>query len=85
MQRLHTPALIAEVPQGKLIADAWGEIVAGVQVDIYKGFNMGWAIRMKFLFTTKAHDELTTPYYIPGFGYRDTMRWGFDYYLGYTF
>lgn len=85
MQRLHTPALIAEVPQGKLIADAWGEIVAGVQVDIYKGFNMGWAIRMKFLFTTNAHDELTTPYYIPGFGYRDTMRWGFDYYLGYTF
>ena len=70
---------------GAWIADAWGEIVAGVQVDIAKGFNMGWAVRMKFLFTTNSHDELTTPYYIPGFGYRDTMNWGFDYYLGYTF
>ncbi|MBQ7531775.1 MAG: hypothetical protein IJT12_08725 [Paludibacteraceae bacterium] len=84
-QRLRTPALTAVTPQGKCIADAWGEIVAGVQVDIAKGFNMGWAVRMKFLFTTNAHDELTTPYYIPGFGYRNTMNWGFDYYLGYTF
>lgn len=84
-QRLHTPALTVDTPQGKWIADAWGEIVAGVQVDIAKGFNMGWAVRMKFLFTTNAHDELTTPYYIPGFGYRNTMNWGFDYYLGYTF
>lgn len=84
-QKMQTPALLAEVPQGKWIADAWGEIVAGVQVDIYKGFNMGWAVRMKFLFTTNSHDELTTPYYIPGFGYRNTMSWGFNYYLGYTF
>lgn len=85
VQQLRTPAVLAEHPQGRWIADAWGEISAGVQVDIYKGFNMGWAVRMKFLFTTNSHDELTTPYYIPGFGYRDTMRWGFFYYIGYTF
>ena len=84
-QHMHTPALLAEQPKGAWIADAWGEIVAGVQVDIAAGFNMGWAARMKFLFTTNSHDELTTPYYIPGFGYRDTMVWGLDYYLGYTF
>lgn len=71
--------------RNKWIADAWGEIVAGVQVDIARGFNMGWAVRMKFLFTEKTHSDLTTPYYIPGYGYRDTMKWGFDYYLGYCF
>ena len=69
----------------KWIADAWGEIVAGVQVNIVKGFNMGWAVRMKFLFTEKTHDNLAIPYYIPGYGYRGSMNWGFDYYLGYTF
>ena len=85
LQHLHTPALLADKPQGVWIADAWGEIVAGVQVDIVKGFNMGWAVRMKFLFTRSSHDELTTPYYIPGFGYRNDMNWGFNYYLGYAF
>lgn len=70
---------------GKWVADAWGEIVAGVQVNIVQGFNMGWAVRMKFLFTEKTHDDKTIPYYIPGYGNRDSMKWGFDYYLGYTF
>lgn len=69
----------------KWIADAWGEVVAGVQVDIVKGFNMGWAVRMKFLFTEKTHSDQSIPYYIPGYGYRDSMKWGFNYYLGYTF
>lgn len=84
-QNMHTPAVLVEHPKGVWIADAWGEIVAGVQVNIVKGFNMGWAVRMKYLFTQNSHDELTIPYYIPGFGYRDTMSWGFNYYVGYTF
>ena len=84
-QYMHSPSLIEAEQHGAWIADAWGEIVAGVQVDIYKGFNMGWAIRMKFLFTENSHDELTTPYYIPGFGYHGSMNWGFNYYLGYAF
>ena len=83
-QRME-PTVTASNLQGKWIADAWGEIVAGVQVDIYKGFNMGWAVRMKFLFTEKAHGDQNIPYYIPGFGYRNSMNWGFDYYLGYMF
>lgn len=83
-QKLEPSVSVREL-QGKWIADAWGEVVAGVQVDIAKGFNMGWAVRMKFLFTEKIHDSLTVPYYIPGYGYRDSMRWGFDYYLGYSF
>ena len=84
-QHLHTPELLAVAPRGEWIADAWGEVLAGVQVNIVKGFNMGWAIRMKFLFTAKSHGELTTPYYIPGFGYRNEMNWGFNYYIGYAF
>lgn len=85
VQHMHTPALLASEPKGQWIADAWGEIVAGVQVHIVAGFNMGWAVRMKFLFTQNSHNELTQPYYIPGFGYRDSMAWGFNYYLGYAF
>lgn len=84
-QRMKTSALLAEQPKGVWIADAWGEVLAGVQVNIIKGFNMGWVVRMKFLFTANSHGELTTPYYIPGFGYRDTMNWGFNYYVGYAF
>ena len=83
-QKIDSSVTVEEL-QGKWTADAWGEIVAGVQVNIVKGFNMGWAVRMKFLFTERTHDDLTIPYYIPGYGYRDTMKWGFNYYLGYTF
>lgn len=71
--------------RNKWIADVWGEVLAGVQVDVYKGFNMGWAVRMKFLFTKNSHGDTDTPYYIPGFGFRNEMNWGFDYFLGYTF
>ena len=46
---------------------------------------MGWAVRLKFLFTTNSHGVNTTPNYIPGYGFHDTMNWGFNYYLGYTF
>lgn len=84
-QNLHTPALLAEEPKGVWIADVWGEVLAGVQVNIVKGFNMGWAVRMKFLFTKNNRNPLTTPFYIPGYGARGDMNWGFDYYLGYTF
>ena len=85
MQHLSTPALLVYSPKGETIGDAWGEVVAGVHVNIAAGFNMGWAVRMKFLFTANSHGVTTTPYYIPGYGFYDTMNWGFNYYLGYTF
>ena len=84
-QRLDTPDLKPYFPKGEWIADVWGEVAAGVNVDIMYGVYMGWAVRMKFLFTKNSHDELTTPYYIPGFGYHNNMNWGFDYYIGYAF
>lgn len=85
VQHLSTPALLLESPKGETITDAWGEVVAGVHVNIAAGFNMGWAVRLKFLFTTNSHGVNTTPNYIPGYGFHDTMNWGFNYYLGYTF
>ena len=65
--------------------DCWGEIVAGCQVQIWKGFQMGWYIRMKLLFirTDKQGDAL--PAYLPGFGYRNDTNWGINYFLGYKF
>ena len=65
--------------------DCWGEIVAGVQVQIWEGLQMGWYARMKILFTRTAAENKVMPYYIPGFGYRDDTNWGFNYYIGYKF
>lgn len=70
-------------------ADCWGEIVAGCQVDIYRGLTMGWMARMRFLFTRAQSADtqamLAIPVYIPGFGKRDNMVWGLSYYIGYRF
>ena len=72
-------------------ADCWGEIVAGCQVEIAKvhntAFYMGWMGRFKFLFTRKTMDKNYHPYaiYIPGFGHRDNIGWGVNYYLGWKF
>jgi hypothetical protein len=65
--------------------DCWGELVAGCQVQIYKGFQMGWYVRMKFLFTPNAGEGETIPHYVPGLGFRQDFNWGFNYYLGYRF
>ncbi len=65
--------------------DAWGEIVAGCQVQIAKGFQMGWYVRLKVLFTRTATDGGPLPYYMPGFGFRDDTNWGINYYLGWKF
>ena len=69
-------------------ADCWGEIVAGCQVEIAKvnqtAFYMGWMGRVKFLFTcdTEDKDGNATPIYIPGYGNRDNIGWGVNYYIG---
>lgn len=65
--------------------DCWGEVVAGVQVQVYKGFQMGWYARMKLLFTQKAKDGGPMPYYVPGLGFRNNFNWGLNYYLAYKF
>ena len=79
----------AALPYYGTRADCWGEVVAGCQVDVYKGFTMGWMLRMKFLFTrqktTDRVEALAYPIYIPGYGSRDDMAWGMSYYIGYRF
>ena len=73
-------------------ADCWGEIVLGCQVEIAKvqktAFYMGWMGRFKVLFT-RDKEGLTAdqmmPIYIPGFGNRDNIGWGLNYYLGWRF
>ena len=75
-----------------VVADCWGEIVAGCQVEIAKvgktAFYMGWMGRFKFLFTRQP-DGLSAadcwPIYIPGFGRRDDIGWGASYHLGWRF
>lgn len=66
--------------------DCWGEIDAGCQVEICEvnntAFYMGWMGRLKVLFTRKGED---IPEYIPGFGTRDNIGWGLNYYLGWRF
>lgn len=65
--------------------DAWGEIVAGCQVQVWRGFQMGWYVRMKILFTRTDKNSGPLPYYMPGFGFRDDTNWGLNYYLGWKF
>lgn len=73
--------------QGKK-TDCWGEVVAGCQVQIVKGFYMGWMGRLKILFT-REKEGLTAdqmgPIYIPGFGDRSNVGWGLSYHIGYKF
>ena len=64
--------------------DAWAEILAGVQVDIYKQLHLGWTIRYKYLLT-KSHLGEPYAWYVPGFGRNAGGLWGFNYYVGYTF
>ncbi len=64
--------------------DAWGEVTAGIQVQVYKAFYMGWAVRLKVLFT-RGKAGAYTAYYIPGYGYKDDMNFGFNYYVAWNF
>ena len=65
--------------------DCWGEIIAGCQVQVYKGFQMGWYVRLKLLFTRTDKQGNALPAYLPGFGYRRDTNWGLNYYLAYKF
>ena len=75
-----------------IAADCWGEIVLGCQVEIAKvnntAFYMGWMGRIKFLFTRELDGtpaSQMTAIYIPGYGNRDNIAWGINYYLGWRF
>lgn len=64
--------------------DVWGEVMLGVQVQVYKQFHMGWYARLKILFT-RGKDGEVTAFYIPGYGFKQDTNWGLNYYLGWKF
>lgn len=68
----------------KVRFDCWAELVGGVQVDVYKGFIMGWNVRMKLLFT-RTKEGNYHPSYIPGYGHQNNTTFSFNYYIGYKF
>lgn len=96
----HNLSTLSGGTTGGVRGDCWGEIVLGCQVEIAKGkeprangqqpmaFYMGWMGRFKFLFTRQseyapAADQYAI--YIPGYGTRDNIGWGLNYYLGWKF
>ena len=74
---------IGTAVQTKGETDCWGELAVGCQVNIAKGFYMGWMGRLKLLFTRDNSGQSVRPIYIPGFGMRDNLGWGVNYYLGF--
>lgn len=59
----------------------WAELVFGVEVQIFKNFHMGWAVRYKREISSTKNDR-AKPNCIPGYGYttNDTC-WGGTYSL----
>lgn len=60
----------------------WFELVAGVKVNIYKNFSMGWAVRMKYKISASM-GEYGNPWYVPGFGKFKSSNIGATYSLIY--
>lgn len=60
----------------------WLELVAGVNVQIYKRLYMGWTLRFKFK-TAASISEYGNPWYVPGFGEYDSSNIGITYTLVY--
>lgn len=61
---------------------SWFEVLLGVNVQIYKNFHMGWAIRYKSRISVKKNPN-TTPWYIPGYGSNKSSNLGITYSLIY--
>lgn len=60
----------------------WIELVAGVKVQIYKNFYMGWAVRMKYKISASL-SEYGNPWMVPGFGKYNSNNMGVTYSLIY--
>lgn len=61
----------------------WIELVAGVQVKIWRNFHMGWSVRFKSAIN-KGQTDYGTPYYIPGYGTTTSGTcWGATYNLSF--
>ncbi len=61
---------------------SWGELLAGINVCIYKNFHMGWSVRYRIRLNVKKAEN-TEPWYIPGFGKNHSTTLGVTYSLIY--
>ncbi len=60
----------------------WAELLAGIKVNVYKNFYMGWSLRYRIRMNMKK-TEHTEPWYIPGFGKNNSTNLGVTYSLIY--
>ena len=58
-----------EMAQQKASA-LWGEVVAGLQVHIYRRLSRGWSLRYKFRMHV-SDGSSSQPWFLPGFGARN--------------
>lgn len=56
--------------KGNKSSAVWGEILAGLRVQLFSNFAMGWQLRWHTPFTVKKNDY-AKPWYIPGMGDRE--------------
>lgn len=67
---------------GQSTTAAYGEILAGLRVRLFKEWSLGWSFRYRFIFSCKDAD-LSRPWYVPGYGSRDN-HFGFTLSISYT-
>lgn len=48
----------------------YGELAAGIRVNIWRRLSLGWSFRYRFMFTCSEGTE-SRPWYVPGYGARD--------------
>ncbi len=78
---LQDPIWGGEVPfdhKGISCNAGWLELVAGIRAQIWKNLHMGWSVRYKRLMSTK-DNIYSDPHYIPGYGVKDDVLFGFTY------
>lgn len=55
---------------GQSATALYGELLAGIRVNIWRRLSLGWTFRYRFMFTC-SDGSLSRPWYVPGFGARD--------------
>jgi hypothetical protein len=76
------PPATGSVPAQSFVVH-WGELVAGIKVELWKGIFAGWNFRAKFLLNSGVFKELS-PNYIPGYGKGDKST-AFDFNFNFSY
>ncbi len=68
----------------KNVYAGWVEILAGVRVDLAKGFTMGWSARVRLGLHTSLHND-SQLWFVPGYGKSGNAQFSFNYTVGFTY